>query len=215
MSENGTNAALARGVAAIDSATLSDRDRERAERMTLAIKAKQTPKGLLGLPAHLDDRRLEYGITDAAFEIEASYDRILVFQVATQKGDRYDGGLIHLTEKKQAEEIYRAPLGIIVSAGLGALDSLYSHGMQLGDKVIVVKNAPYFVRYDIIEGKEYSLMVLTDGEIVGNYDVARRLKERKLFRVQNPDAPANRVEHVFMDENKKFLLPEAAWRSED
>lgn len=215
MSEQVLDRALLAGAAAINSAVLNDRDRERAERMSEAIRKRSSPPGLLGLPKHLDERRIEYGITDAAFDVEAAYDRILVFQVAQQKGDRYEGSLIHLTEKKQAEEIYRAPIGIIVSAGLRALDSLVSNGMQLGDKVIVVKNAPYFVRYDVIEGKEYSLMVLTDGEIVANYDVAKRLKQRRLFRVQNPDAEQSRVEHVFKDETGKYLTPETAWRSED
>lgn len=179
-----------------------------------ALKGRMTPEGLLGLPRHLDARRLEFAIPDGAFEQEAMYDRILIWQVPERKSETFEeGGKILMTENTKAANLYRAPIGIIVSAGLKALDSLVSNGAQLGDKVLFVKSAPYFVRCDTVAGKDYNLVVLTDGEIVSNFDLAKRIKERRLFKVQNPTEP-NRVEHVFKGEDGKWLMPQTAWREE-
>lgn len=175
---------------------------------------RMTPAGLLGLPRLLDERRIQYGIPDGAFAQEAMFDRILVFQIPDRKQGTYEeGGLIEMPDTVKAANLYRAPVGIIVSCGLRALDAFVSNGGQLGDKVQFVKNAPYFVRCDTILGKDFNLVVLTDGEIVGNFDLSERLRARKLFRKQNP-LENNRVEHVFVGEDGKFMAPQAAWREE-
>lgn len=179
-----------------------------------ALLRRMSPAGLLGLPRLLDERRMQYGIPDGAFSQEAMFDRILVFQVPDRETGTYEkGGLIEMPDTVKAANLYRAPVGIVISCGLSALDSLVSNGGQLGDKVQFVKNAPYFVRCDTIAGKDFNLVVLTAGEIVGNFDLSERLRTRKLFKKQNP-TEANRVEHVFVGEDGKFILPQPAWREE-
>lgn len=175
---------------------------------------RMTPAGLLGLPKLLDERRIQYGIPDGAFAQEAMFDRILIWQVPDRKQETFEeGGKIIMTEKQQAENRYRAPVGVVVSCGLSALDSFVSNGGQLGDKVQFVKNAPYFIRCDTIGGRDMNLIVLTAGEIVGNFDLSERLRSRKLFKKQNP-TENNRVEHVFVDEAGKYIMPQTAWREE-
>lgn len=190
-----------------DSERYAQRDRERAERMTAIIKSRMSPKGLLGLPAALDDARLEYGITDAAFKVQAVYDRVLLWQVPMQKGDTYEGSLIHLPDTTKDRELRKAPIGIIVSAGLSALDILRSHGMDLGHKVIFTHSAPYFVRYDVVEGQDYHLIVLQAAQITASYDLADSLKKRELRIIQNPENTTY-PEHVLIDSSGKPTLPQ-------
>lgn len=179
-----------------------------------ALLKRMTPAGLLGLPKLLDERRLQYGIPDGAFAQEAMFDRILIFQVGDRETSTYEkGGLIEMPDNVKAANLYRAPVGIVVSCGLSALDSFVSNGGQLGDKVQFVKNAPYFVRCDTIAGHDFNLVVLTAGEIVGNFDLAERLKKRTLRKIQNP-LEGGRVEHVFIDEGGKHMMPQPAWREE-
>jgi hypothetical protein len=180
----------------------------------LALLARMSPEGMLGLPKLLDSRRMQYGIPDGAFAQKALFDRVLVFQIPDRTSSTYEqGGLIEMPDNVKAANLYRAPVGIIVSAGLNALDALVSNGCQVGDKVQFVKNAPYFVRVDTIGGKDFNLVVLTAGELIGNFDLQDRLKRREMFEVQNPLEPG-RAEHVFKKEDGSFLLPQPAWREE-
>lgn len=179
-----------------------------------ALLRRMTPAGMMGLPKQLDERRMQYGIPDGCFAQEAMFDRILIFQVPDRTESTYEkGGLIEMPDTVKAANLYRAPIGIVVSCGLGALDSFVSNGGMLGDKVVFVKNAPYFVRADTIAGKDFNLVVLTAGELVSNFDLADRLKKRSVFKKQNP-LEGNRVEHVYVGDDGKFIMPQPAWREE-
>src|SRR5690349_5617893 len=59
-----------------------------AERVSDAIAARMTPAGGLGLPPLLDERRLQYGIPDEAFEADALFDRVLVWQINPKHEDK-------------------------------------------------------------------------------------------------------------------------------
>lgn len=186
-----------------DSERYAARDREAMEKKTAIIRSRMSLKGLLGLPPLLDAARLEYGITDAAFRVQAVYDRILVWQVSMQKGDTYEGSKIVLAETTKARELNKAPIGIIVSAGLIALDKLKSHGMDLGHKVIFTHSAPYFVRYDVVEGQDYHLIVLKAGHITASYNLAEDMRSRRVNVRQEPDGS-----HVLVDENRNVVVPQ-------
>ena len=198
--------------AQVDSALLPARERERAERLTAAIKRRQSPPGMLGLPKLLDERRLEHGVTDAAFGIQASFNTVFVLQVSYQEGDTYEDSKIILTETTKKVERNRAPIGIIISAGLGALDFLRSNGIDLGHKVAFVHSAPYHIRYDVVAGEDRHLIVLESGQIRGSFDLAQNLRKRTVRIIQNP-AAADRVEHILIDENGKPVMPQMAVES--
>jgi len=196
-----------------DSARLDDRDREIAERRTRMIQARMSAKGALGLPALLDARRLEYGITDAAFDRQAVFDRVFVWQIAMQKGDKYAGSSIHMPESVQQKEKNKAPQGIIVSAGLKALDQLRSHGVDLGHRVLFAHTAPYHIRYDVIDGQDHHLIILLAGDIIGSEDLATNLKSREVRYLARRTETA--VEHTFIDGSGNPWLPADAWRAEN
>lgn len=198
----------------ISSDDLQARDRAQAERKSNIIRERMSPKGTLaGVTPLLDERRVEYGITDGAFKFHASYDRIYVWQIPMQKGDKYEGSLIHMAESTQQREKNKAPHGIIVSAGLLALDSLRSNGIDLGHRILFCHTAPYHIRYDIIEGQEYHLIILTAGDIVGSEDLATNLRNRTV-RIKQSDE-AGYPQHSLINENGKPWLPQNAWRQED
>lgn len=200
--------------AQLDSDDLLARDRAQAERKSKIIRERMSAKGTLpGMTPLLDERRLEYGITDGAFKNHASFDRVYIWQIPMQKGDRYEGSLIHMAESTQQREKNKAPYGIIVSAGLLALDTLRSNGIDLGHRVLFCHSAPYHIRYDVIEGQEFHLIILTAGDIIGSDDLATNLKNRTV-RIKQSDA-AGYPQHSFINEEGKPWTPQNAWRQED
>lgn len=188
--------------------TMEQREREIAERKTRLIRERMSAKGTLGLPQRLDDARIEYGITDAAFRLAAAFNTVFVWQVPMQKGETYEGSSIILTETTRKTEKNRAPIGIIISAGLLALDALRSNGLDLGHKVAFVHSAPYHIRYDVVEGQDFHLVVLEAGQIRGSYELAEDLKTRRVRVIQNP-GNLDAVEHILINENGKPVLPQA------
>lgn len=189
-----------------DSARLDARDREIAERRSAMIRKRMSAPGALGLPKLLDERRNEYGITDAAFDRQAVFDRVFVWQIAMQKGDKYSGSEIFMPETTQQKEKNKAPQGIIISAGLTALDHLNSHGIGLGHKVLFAHAAPYHIRYDVIDGQDHHLIILLAGDIIGSEDLASNLKNRSVRYLARRNEQGS-VENVFIDENGKTWLP--------
>lgn len=172
------------------------------------------PRGTLGLPRLLDERRVEFGITNGAFDRQAAFDRVFIWQIPMQKGETFAGSTIVMPESKQMAERNKAPQGIIVSAGLLALDSLRSNGIDLGHKVLFAASAPYHVRYDVVEGREFHLVILVAGDIIGSEDLATDLKARRVRIIQNPKNE-DYAQHVLIGENGKAVLPQNAWRAED
>lgn len=187
---------------------LAGRDREMAERRSEVMRKRMAPAGALGLPKLLDQRRLEYGVTDGAFDRQASFNRVFIWQIPMQKGDKFESdSLIHMPESVQQREKAKAPQGIIISAGLTALDHLRSHGIDLGHKVLFCHAAPYHIRYDTVLGLEQHLIVLLAGDIIGSEDLATNLKTRAVRYVAWRNETS--VEHVFVDEDGRPWLPSA------
>lgn len=212
MSESLVNAS---GVAVpqVNSGMLEERDRSIAERRSEIMRKRMSPPGALKLPKLLDERRLEYGVTDRAFDWHASFDRVYIWQIPMQKGDKFESdSLIHMPESVQHREKAKAPQGIIISAGLTAMDQLYSHGITLGHKVLFCHAAPYHIRYDTVLGLEQHLIVLLAGDIIGSEDLATNLKSRNVRYLARRTETA--VAHTFIDEDGNPWLPADAWRAE-
>lgn len=160
------------------------------------IRKKMSRRGALGLPALLDQRRLEFGVTDGAFDVQAAFDRILVFQLpekSMEKGTFGDSGII-VPENSKDNRKKCAPRGIIVSAGLKALDELRSNGMELGDVVMFNHVSPWRIETDIINGKWHYLLVMHTGHIIGSEDAAKRLRDGEM-KVTTPGMA--KVDHMY------------------
>lgn len=162
---------------------------EKAERDTAEIKKRMSRPGALGLPELLDQRRLEFGIPDSAWRIQAAFNKVLVHQIPDvmfEKGTYGDTGILM---PKSAEEGRKktAPRGIVVSAGLTALDYLRSHGIDLGHIVTYVRIAPLRVEYDLIAGEFFYLFPMLATDIWASEDTATALRKRHLALVSEKD----------------------------
>jgi len=192
----------------VNSDQLAGRDREIAERRSEILRKRMSPPGSLGLPRLLDERRIAYGITDRAFDWDASFARVYIWQIPMQKGDKFESdSLIHMPESVQQREKTKAPQGIIISAGLTALDHLRGHGMDLGHKVLFCHSAPYHIRYDTVLGLEQHLIVLLSGDIIGSEDLATNRRNRVVRYLARRTETS--VAHTFIDEKGQPWLPES------
>lgn len=149
-----------------------------AEELLKSLK----PKGFYNIPEILDQRRLEYGIPNGAFESYPTFDKVYIYQIALpgQGGEKWtDGGKIIKPEAVQHAERNSAPRGIVVSAGLQAMDSLYSTGIQIGHIVRFKKLSPFIMPVAEIKGKWFHVYVIRDGDIEASEDMASSLNNRK------------------------------------
>lgn len=174
------------------------------------IRRRMAKKGSLGLPSLLDKRRLEYGIVDKYFDIQCVYDKFMLFQLEADpfKKTIGDTSLI-FTEVglKRAKE--EEPRGVIISAGLRAMDVLRSNGMDLGHIVRIVKLAPYRIPVDYILGMQMYAIMLSVGQIVASEDLAGRLRAGKM------KVHFDGEQHILASGKTKVGKPVSPWRGDD
>lgn len=155
---------------------LAQQDRAREAKMW--VRQNQKPGAFPELPPLLEKRRLEHGIPDGAFKMAAMYGRILVWQLPQQEGDTFvEGGLILKTERTKDKERDMAPRGVIVSAGLSALDYLRSNGSDLGHIVEFVRLSPFELQCDTVgRGIPQYLKILQAGDLIADEDLCQALR---------------------------------------
>ncbi len=148
---------------------LRDPELDAAIKRTKLIKERMSPPGALRLPEKLEAARLKHGIPDGFFRVAAGFDRIFVFPIDPFDADeKMPNSFLYrpeLTKQKDLQEGYR---GVLISAGLTAMDRLMSHGYELGDVVMTNKNVPFARRMELIEGKPMFVLVMRDGDLAGN-----------------------------------------------
>ncbi len=145
-----------------------------AEAETAAIRANMSPPGALRLPPLLESRRLSMPLSDDYFTIDAVYQRVFLKQLDPREFDNatYGNTGIVMIPAVHSREAKEAPRGIIVSAGIDAIDYLVSHGMELGHIVSFCQEAPYGIRVGIPGGYEQKVLVIDVGDIIASEDLA-------------------------------------------
>lgn len=175
---------------------------------------KHISKDTLGLGPLVDQKRMKYGIVDAAWlGQQAAFERVLVWQLSEDEGETYNGGIIVKTETQRKRELVEAPRGVIVSAGLGALDVLRSNGMDIGHTIGFTRLAPFRRPIGVFAGIPLALIVLVVGDIVDSEDLGAQLKSRAV-RILGKETDGT-TEHHFVDANGKAWKPIAADMPED
>jgi len=175
------------------------------------ISPKEKP---LGLGSLVEQKRLKYGIVDAAwFGQHPLFNRVLVWQLPEEEGDTYNGGLILKTETQKKRELVEAPRGVIVGAGLGALDVLRSNGADIGHTVGFTRLAPFRRPIGVFAGVPLALIVLHVGDLVDSEDLGSQLKSRTV-RVLGKELEGV-TRHHFVDANGKAWTPVEAEMPED
>lgn len=151
-----------------------------AKSIATKLAESMKPLGFYNIPKLLDERRLEFGIPNGAFESYPTFDKVYIWQVALpgQGGESYEGTSILKPEQTQSWERNTAPRGVLVSAGLQALDCLRSTGVEIGHLVRFKKMSPFIMPVAEFEGKQLSVYVLRDGDIESSEDLAAAINAR-------------------------------------
>lgn len=185
------------------------------EQKVAEVLKHMSPRGSLGLPRLLEEKRWKYGIPDQViFNQHAVFNKVLVLQIPEEESDTYAGGLIVKTETTKKRELTEAPRGVIISAGLQALDELRSNGVDIGHTVGFTRLAPFRRPVATIAGNQVHLVVLHAGDIIDSEDLAQALKARRARVVTKPNEEGVNI-HYFIDENGKPWSPIDALVPED
>jgi len=106
---------------------------------------------------------------------EVPFWRILVYRIPDEFSANEKVGRIYKPTTTLDLQKNRSPRGIIVSAGLAAMDSLRDHGMKIGDMVWISPNCVYRVETGRNEKGSIEFFFAYVGEIVLNEDIPERL----------------------------------------
>ena len=115
---------------------------------------------------------------------QALFERVIVYLVPDEaaSADKFiPDGMIYKVDQRKETDKARSPRGVIVSAGLAALDILVSNGMQIGEMVWL---SPY-VQYRFEVGKRENgspieFMFLNVGDVVLSEDILQRVVDGEL-----------------------------------
>lgn len=173
------------------------------------IKSRISPAGALKLPPLLDERRLHYGIPDGAFSGFCLYDRIYVAQINDGDG-KFGDTMLYMPQKSAEREAAQAPRGLIVAAGLLALDNLRSNGSDLGHIVHFVRASIWRRVVDVVNGKEIDVIVLRDGDLTADEDVERMRRSGEMTIEWD-----EKQRRHYWRRGKKALQPQKPWIPED
>lgn len=168
-----------------------------AENIAAELEKSLAPLGTYRIPGLLDRRRLEYGIPNGCFEHFPLFDKVYIWQLTMTERQTYsEGGTILKPEARKAHDRATAARGIIVSAGLAALDSLRSTGVDIGHIVRFKKFSPFIQVVGDICGVELTVMTMRDGDCVSSEDLARDFHEGRV-RVVNVATEKGGYDHRF------------------
>lgn len=194
------------------------------DRMKAEFEARISPVRKLGLPASLmppllDERRVKYFIPDSVFASMPCYDTCRVWQIGMHEEETVSsGGKILMTAQTRQQSKNESPRGILVAAGLLALDALRSNGIDLGHIVSLLRLSPYRMPADCIGGVDVFSLVLHAGDIKGSEDTMRELRDGTLLlkTVKEKDADGFEVErHVYTRAGGIQLAPTKPWMAEE
>lgn len=174
------------------------------------------PKAIL--PPMLEARRWPYFIPDQAFDIMPASDTVHVWQIGRPRATYSEGGVIVMSEQARDQHRNESPRGILVSAGLLALDQLRSHGMDLGHIVYLLRLSPYRLPMDMIAHREsHGLLVLHAGDIKGSEDTMAMLRsgELRIERVKETIDGVETERHVYIRKTGEELKPIRPWAPEE
>lgn len=100
------------------------------------------------------------------------YDRVFIAPLETYgQPDKTTGGIVIAETSKRR---LAAQVGLLVAAGVRALEELYSHGIELGD-IVMMARFSHWERGYMVGNREHRIYIVQAGEIVGSEDLKTRL----------------------------------------
>lgn len=153
---------------------------EEAAKEANALAANVSPPGSFPqLPRLLDERRAEFGLVDAIFACQPIFNCVWVYQIELNMEESFvPGGVIVKSDQSKIRERETTSRGVLVGAGLQALDELKSHGVEPGHIVRFIKLAPFKIPVGYAGGKQIHVLQMRSGDILGSEDLAQMLRAR-------------------------------------
>lgn len=181
------------------------------------IKKHMSPPGALKLSPLLEARRLQFGLTDGAFTKTAMlYDKVAIWQISEHQDETFiKGGIIVKSDWSDDRITRETPRGILVGAGLRALDILTSNGVALGHIVYFISSAPWRLELEVIAGARPRVLVMNAGDILSSEDLAQDLQKGQCA-IETRGAPGTSPTHILVDTTTRaFWDPIQPWIPED
>lgn len=150
------------------------------------------------LPELLAKRVNELGIP--AWPGQACFERVIVYRIPDEgsASEKFAAdGVIIKPETRRETDKDRSPRGVVVSAGLAAMDVLISNGMQLGELVWFAPHVPF--RFEVgkrSDGTPWEFYFMNVGDIVLSEDILQRVVDGDL-KLTKTDK-----QHVYNDEQR-------------
>ncbi len=178
-----------------------------AERLTPFLKKRMKEQGKLRIPDLLEVRRQKYAIPPGAFKMAAVFDRVLLWQIPQTEGDTYGDTQIVMPDTYKQAVRDEAPRGVVVTAGMTAMDSLRSNGMEIGHVVNFIRQAPWRIIVDNIEGHDFQLLLMTAGDLTCSEDLQASILAGECFIKWNADT----CQHEYLDKDGQLWNPQKPW----
>lgn len=141
------------------------------------------------VPPLLKARAKKYGIPEACFDQVAMFDRALLWQIdmTDEDADKVaPGSTLFKPAKAIDKDKTMAPRGVVVTAGLGALDFLWAHGAELGSIVKFVRLSPWRMPMVNKPGEPaIDMQVVRVGDQVACEDLVGMVKEGRAELVRS------------------------------
>jgi hypothetical protein len=200
-------------------ADFAQRGLEHAKELEEEIRQHHmSPPGSLNLPEPLEKARWKHAIPDEMLQLQAAFSSVLIKQTAPlwMTEDMFGDGKVVMPASSFEAQRSDTPRGVLVSAGLTALDKLRSHGMELGDVVFFVKHGPPIVRLARIANHDIYLFSLHVAEIRASEEAAQRLRSGEMSVVvhRTEDNGVVREEHVY-EQNGERRAPQDPSEQQD
>lgn len=185
------------------------------EKLQEELKEHMSPPGALGLPPLLDQRRLEYGLPDEIFNAACMYEFIHIYQIDLVDTDKFSkDSLLVRPEALASRDKKTAHRGILVGAGLRALDIGRSNGWDLGHIVNFIQLAPFRQKMVTIRGKDWSVLCMQAGDIRSSEDLVRDLRGGRA-KVRLHELPGGGLEHRLETSEGNSWKPASPWIADD
>lgn len=129
------------------------------------------------------------------------FDRIFVYPLEAADQPETTAGGIVLAQQTKAK--YGAQRGILVMAGMKAVEQLYSHGINIGDVVITARLSPWERSYISRDKRPHKVLVLRASEVVASEDLYNQYETGDFAMCLDP-----RDGSVTLDERTRVDPPE-------
>lgn len=155
---------------------------EAAERTTIEQQTRAeiqrnhlAPLGQTDLPAFLDKRRVEYQLPNELFVHQACGNRVLFYPMGIEGDKKFEGTSIIMPDFADTRDKKMTPKGLLVSAGIEAMDYMVDQGIELGDIIWHDAPSPTRVHCCWILRRQFVLYEVPIESIVADMDLRHRI----------------------------------------